>query len=137
MKWGGKYVFLVCEMYFFGMHMLIVTKRGYKEEALTIFYSGWPLKSRNKVYKKKSRYSDDPLGNGWNVKEAEIAYRRVQRRSPIPKGPRRVRLAPLLTSPGTKTQLNFKMICAILALDVRRPPIAILRVFRDFPLSHR
>lgn len=50
-----------------------------------------------------------------------MACRRVQRRSPVPKGPRRVRLAPVLTPPGTETQLNFKMICAILALVVPRP----------------
>lgn len=51
------------------------------------------------------------------MEEVGIACGRVQRRRPrIPGGPRRVRLAPVLTSPGTETQLNFKMICAILPL---------------------
>lgn len=80
------------------------------------------------------RYPDDPPGDGWNVEEVGIAFRRVQRRSPAPKGPRRVRLAPVLTSPGTETQLNFKMICAILAPVVRRPAV-VLRVFRDSTLA--
>ena len=125
---NGTVLFLQT-IYFLEIYISSIAKRPKERRSVNNFLFSMTIEE-NKVYiqiyislkrGRVRRYSDDPLGNGWNVEEVGMACRRVQRRSPVPKGPRRVRLAPVLTPPGTETQLNFKMICAILVLVVPCP----------------
>lgn len=77
----------------------------------------------------RERYSDGIRREAeGRLEEVKEGCRDVAR---IPRGPRRVRLAPVLTSPGTETQLNFKMICAILSPS--SSPLPPPPVFRDSP----